>query len=191
MRQKLIDLSRKAHREWFSQFSTEDIDLLESINCGCMADHNFFKQEILDIAGALDNRKLKNTPHLYHQFVNRYLDLVPEHIRAQADRDLLIDDRYYRAWFCNRQMFIFHYLVAKDNFVKGMRRSSHLLWSSLLDVHTPDSCYEFKNKVFHVTDEEFEKLAVQHWSKPQRGCRCSLFNTTTGKASNYINLKAN
>lgn len=191
MRKKLIDSSRSAYKEWFSRFSAEDISLLTSIGCECGAEHNFFKQEILNIFDALGNRKLKNIPHLYHQFVNRYLDLVPEHISVQADRNLLIDDDYYRAWFFNRQMFIFDYLVAKDNFANSRKRFSHMLWSPLLDIHAPESCYQFKDKIFHVTDEQFEKLAAQHWSKPQRGCRCCLMSITAEKANDYINLRAN
>ena len=191
MRQKLIDSSKSAHKEWFAQFGAEDVSLLTSIGYECGAEHNFFKQEILNIFDALENRKLKNIPHLYHQFVNRYLDLVPKHIKAQVDRNLLINDNYYRAWFFNRQMFIFEFLVAKDNFIKGKKRFSHVLWIPLLDIHTPESCYQFKDKVFHVTDEQFEKLAAQHWSKPQKGCRCCLISMTAEKANSYIKSKGN
>ena len=191
MRQKLIDSSRNAHKEWFSRFSVEDVILLASIGCECGAEHKFFKQEILNIVDALENRKLKNIPYLYHQFVNRYLDLVPEHIRVQADRSLLINDNYYRAWFFNRQMFIFHYLVAKDNFRKGKKYFSHLLWSPLLDSQAPESCYQFKDKVFHVDDDQFEKLAAQHCSKPQKGCRCCLISITSEKANIYKKSKGN
>lgn len=191
MRHVLIEKSRKAHKLWFSQFSAEDIGLLASIGIEYGAEHKFFKQEILNIADALRNRKLKKIPHLFHKFINRYLDLVPDHIKSQADRNLLIEDNYYRAWFFNRQMFIFHYLVAKDNFAKGMRHFSHLLWSPLLDIHAPESCRKFQDSVFHVNDEQFEKLAAQHWSKPQKRCRCCLMSITTEKANSYINSRAN
>lgn len=189
MRQELIESSRKSHKEWFARFSNEEISLLVSIGSECGADNKFFKQEILNIYDALKNRKLKNIPYLYEQFVNRYLDLVPEHIRAQTDRSLLINDDYYRAWFFNRQMFIFHYLVAKDNFRKGKKHFSHLLWSPLLDNQAPESCYQFKDKVFHVDDDQFEKIAAQHWSKPQKGCRCCLISIAAEKANSYIKTK--
>lgn len=190
MRQKLIDSSRNAHKEWFDQFSDEDVSLLASIGYECGAEHNFFKQEILNIADALQNRKLKKIPHIYQKFLDRYLDLVPDHIKCQADKNLIADDKYYRAWFFNRQMFIFDYLVARDNFTKGRKLLSHALWSPLLDIHAPESCYQFKDKIFHVADEQFEILAAQHWSKPQRGCRCCLVSITAEKANSY-NSRAN
>lgn len=181
IRGRLIEGSREAHKKWFSQFNTNDIDILTSIGLECGADHLFFKQEILNIFDGLRNRKLKKHPWLYHRFVNRYLDLIPEHIKAQVDRKLLIEDQYYCAWFFNRQMFIFNYLIAKDGFENKTSKHIHLHWVPLIDIHSPDDCYKFQNKVFHVNDLNFEKFAVEHWSRPQRGCRCSLIALTESK----------
>ncbi|MFW2099050.1 hypothetical protein [Acinetobacter johnsonii] len=180
--EKLVEESRRAHSNWFNQFNQNDIELLSSIGLSCGANHNFFKQEILNIFDALRNRKLKKIPRLYHRFVNRYLELVPEHIKIQVDRRLLEEDQYYSAWFFNRQMFIFDYLVAKDNFNNVSNRRSYLLWAPLIDIHAPEDCYQFQNKVFHVSDLEFEKLAIEHWKQPRRGCRCALITLTEDKA---------
>lgn len=182
MREKLIEDSRNAHKKWFSQFSNNDVDILESIGLACSADHNFFKQEILNIFDALSNRKLKTHPYLYRRFVSRYLDLIPEHIRVQVDRKLITEDQTYCAWLFNRQMFIFDYLIAKDGFKNNTSKHIYLLWAPLIDIHSPEDCYKFQNKVFHVNDLNFEKLAVEHWSRPRRGCRCSLIALTEIKA---------
>lgn len=182
VRERLIEGSRKAHRKWFSQFSANDIDVLASIGLECGADHRFFKQEILNIFDALRNRKLKKHPCLYHRFVNRYLDLIPEHIRVQVDRKLLIEDQTYCAWFFNRQMFIFDYLIAKDGFENKTSKHIHLFWAPLIDIHSPEDCYKFQNKLFHVSDLNFEKLASEHWGQPRRGCRCGLIALTESNA---------
>lgn len=182
MIEKLVEESRRSHSSWFEQFNQNEIELLSSIGVNCGANHKFFKQEILNIFDALRNRKLKKSPELYHRFVNRYLGLVPEHIRIQADWRLLEEDQYYSAWFFNRQMFIFDYLVAKDNFNNRSNGLSYLLWAPLIDIHTPEDCYQFQNKVFHVSDLEFEKLAIEHWKQPRRGCRCALISLTEDKA---------
>lgn len=182
LRAKLIDDSRKAHANWFSCFSQSEINLLTSIGITCGADHNFFKQEILNIFDALSNRKLRAHPNIYHRFVNRYLDLIPEHIRVQVDRKLITEDKTYCAWLFNRQMFIFDYLTAKDGFKNKTSKYIYLLWAPLIDIHSPKDCCKFQNKVFHVNDFNFEKLAVEHWSRPRRGCRCSLIALTESKA---------
>jgi len=182
MIEKLVEESRRSHSSWFEQFNQNEIELLSSIGVNCGANHKFFKQEILNIFDALRNRKLKKSLELYHRFVNRYLELVPEHIRIQADWRLLEEDQYYSAWFFNRQMFIFDYLVAKDNFNNRSNGLSYLLWAPLIDIHTPEDCYQFQNKVFHVSDLEFEKLAIEHWKQPRRGCRCALISLTEDKA---------
>lgn len=187
LRDRLVEESRRAHSNWFGKFSQSDIELLSSIGLYCGANHDFFKQEILNIFDALRSRKLKKYPRLYQCFIKRYLDLIPEHIRAQVDRKLLVEDQYYCAWFFNRQMFIFNYLVAKDNFICGFSKKSYLHWAPLIDKQTPSECCDFQNKIFHVSDPELEILAVKHWSIPRKGCRCSLISTNKPKKEMRVN----
>ena len=65
-----------------------------------------FKHEILDILSHLDNERLKSNRLLFKKFAERYISLVPNHIRPHVNWALLENSRDYRAWFANRQMFV-------------------------------------------------------------------------------------
>lgn len=189
MKKKLIESSRKSYKLWFNSMSDEEREELSAIGIQCRADAQFFKQEILDIHSHLNNPKLKENRLLFNKFINRFLALIPKNIHSYIDREFLEADSDYRAWLISRQMFVFNYLIAKSNFdlSKG-ENYSHILWSPVIDSATPQQCYDFNNKIFKITDIEFQRSATEHWSKPQKGCKCSLISINNRQAEKYIIL---
>ncbi|NKG34791.1 hypothetical protein [Acinetobacter junii] len=169
-------IERKNYREWFfSTFNNEEIEFLSSIGIECGADHKFFKFEILDIFDHLRNYKLKKNSALYERVVDRYIDLVPKFIRSQIDRSLLKEDQYYSAWFFNRHCFFEKINEAKKESLKATDYSrEYLLWCPIIDINCPKECVMFKNNIYHVLDDKFIEIAVDHWANIKRGCRCAL-----------------
>lgn len=179
-------MEREKYKQWFNEsFSLDELEVLRSIGVVCEADHRFFKLEILTIFGYLTNQKLKNYPHLYQKIIDRYIDINPPFIRAQIDRNLIENDKYYAAWFFNRVVFFENYKQGKER-LKNTRLK--LLWEPLLDNHTPLNCYDFKNKIFDF-GEVFLEQAIIHWEKPNKGCRCSLRVVRESVIENKIELK--
>lgn len=187
MKRVLTAASRAAYKEWFNSFSSDEQRELVNMGVACGADSKFFKHEILDLLSHLDNERLRNNKFLFKKFTERFIALVPDHIRPHVNWTLLENSRDYRFWFANRQMFVFNYLVIKDicEYTQD-KNSGYLLWAPIIDDHTPVSCQSFSNKIFNIFDKEFQKHAVEHWSKPQEGCRCSLISITHAQAKQYM-----
>lgn len=160
------------HREWFqSTFNADEIEQLRNIGIVCQADHKFYKNEILDIFGHIENRKLKKLDKLYQKFLDRYISLIPTFLIALVDRDLIESDIYYAAWFFNRHSFFFEF--ERESQKSLTNKTKLFLWSPVVDIHTPNECKKYANKVFS-TNETLLDHAVIHWEKPRRGCRCAL-----------------
>ncbi len=187
MKRVLTAESRAAYKKWFNSFSSDEQRELVNMGVACGADSKFFKHEILDLLSHLDNEKLKSNRILFKKFAERYIALVPDHIRPHVNWTLLENSRDYRAWFANRQMFVFNCLVVKDIYEHSKdKNSSYLLWAPIIDDHTPETCKGFSSKVFNILDKEFQEHAVEHWSRPQEGCRCSLISITHAQAEKYL-----
>lgn len=172
------------HRAWFqSTFNADEIERLHNIGVECNADKRFYKYEILDIFGHLKNRKLKKCEALHQKFIERYISLVPLFLRNQIDVELIRVDDYYAAWFFNRHCFFEEYKQAKSKSAWGGARK--LLWSPIIDNHTPDECMPYSNKIFNI-DDEFLGQAILHWEKPRRGCRCALLVLNEDNANKRV-----
>lgn len=173
------------HREWFqSTFNADEIEQLHNIGVECNADKRFYKYEILDIFGHLKNRKLKKCEALHQKFIERYISLVPPFLRNQIDVELIRVDDYYAAWFFNRHCFFKEFENANQRTLLGNKKIL-FLWSPIIDIHTPNECQKYANKVFS-TNETLLEHAVIHWEKPRRGCRCALFALSEHNARKQI-----
>lgn len=161
------------HKAWFqSTFNADEIEQLHNIGVECNADKRFYKYEILDIFGHLKNRKLKKCEALHQKFIERYISLVPPFLRNQIDVELIRVDDYYAAWFFNRHCFFKEFENANQRTLLGNKKIL-FLWSPVVDIHAPNECKKYANKVFS-TNETLLEHAVIHWEKPRRGCRCAL-----------------
>ncbi|MEN8291968.1 hypothetical protein ABFO59_05735, partial [Acinetobacter radioresistens] len=137
MKRVLTAESRAAYKKWFNSFSSDEQRELINMGVACGADSKFFKHEILDLLSHLDNEKLKSNRILFKKFAERYISLVPDHIRPHVNWTLLENSRDYRSWFANRQMFVFNCLVVKDIYEHSKdKNSSYLLWAPIIDDHT-------------------------------------------------------
>lgn len=173
------------HREWFqSTFNADEIEQLHNIGVECNADKRFYKYEILDIFEHLKNRKLKKCEALHQKFIERYISLVPPFLRNQIDVELIRVDDYYAAWFFNRHCFFKEFENANQRTLLGNKKIL-FLWSPIIDIHTPNECQKYANKVFS-TNETLLEHAVIHWEKPRRGCRCALFALSEHNARKQI-----
>ncbi|AWV86206.1 structural protein [Acinetobacter radioresistens] len=187
MKRVLTAASRAAYKEWFNSFSSDEQRELVNMGVACGADSKFFKHEILDLLSHLDNERLRDNKLLFKKFTERFIALVPDNIRSHVNWTLLENSRDYRSWFANRQMFVFNYLGIKDICEHTQdKNSGYLLWAPIIDDHTPASCQSFSNKIFNIFDKEFQEHAVEHWSRPQEGCRCSLISITHTQAKQYL-----
>ncbi|MCH7393766.1 hypothetical protein MMP66_05660 [Acinetobacter dispersus] len=169
-------IERQDYKAWFSStFEKEEIEFLSSIGVVCRADHKFFKYEILDISDHLRNYKLKSYHTLYDRIVDRLIFLLPKYIQHQVNRELLKEDEYYLAWFFNRHCFFEKIVEVKTLYQNSKAyRPEYLLWAPIIDINCPEECKIFKNKIYHVLDEKFLEIAVEHWADVRRGCRCAL-----------------
>ncbi|HCK31797.1 hypothetical protein [Acinetobacter ursingii] len=184
------NLSRVAYKNWFNaSFTNEEIIFLGSIGVECKADHNFFKFEILDIASNIKNYRLKKYPKLYERFVDRYIQLTPEFLHSQIDRELLKEDSYYAAWFFNRHCFLEVQKKAKETALTDKKYKFdrvYVLWSPCNDTHSPKECLLHKSVIYHVLDNEFIEHSVDHWMTIRKGCRCTLITLTEDEVKNQI-----
>lgn len=167
---------KQEYMDWFySTFNDTEIEFLSSIGVTCGAEHQYFKFEILNNSEHLDNYKLKQTKKLYDRFLDRFIELNPKYLRYQIDRNLLKEDKYYAAWFFNRHCFFEKINEAKKESLKATDYSrEYLLWSPITDINCPEECVVFKNNIYHVLDEKFIEIAIEHWANVHRGCRCAL-----------------
>ncbi|WP_152630370.1 hypothetical protein [Acinetobacter ursingii] len=159
------NLSRVAYKNWFNaSFTNEEIIFLGSIGVECKADHNFFKFEILDIASNIKNYRLKKYPKLYERFVDRYIQLTPEFLHSQIDRELLKEDSYYAAWFFNRHCFLEVQKKAKETALTDKKYKFdrvYVLWSPCNDMMCAEKTggfnlvnYRHSSGVYHEQETE-------------------------------------
>ncbi len=158
-----INSDKIAYEKWFEKaFSVQEKDFLLSIGISCQPDRDFFKYEILDISDHITNHKLKKHIDLYGRFIDRFVELNPLYLRSLIDRDKLKTDDYYVAWFFNRHCFF-------EN-IRILNNDQLLLWAPIVDSYTPEDCRKYSNIVFQKN--EIIEIAINHWEKPQSGCRC-------------------
>ncbi|WP_156189125.1 hypothetical protein [Acinetobacter indicus] len=173
------------HKEWFfTAFGSNEIEQLRNIGIECQADHQYFKNEILDIFGCIQNRKLKKLDHLYQKFIERYIELIPTFLVHQIDRVMLENDAYYAAWFFNRHCFFMELEREREKSLLT-NKSKLFLWSPVIDIHSPKECEMYENKIFSSYEILLEH-AVIHWEQPRRGCRCALLVLNEDNANKRI-----
>lgn len=170
------NIEREAHKQWFhSAFVESEIVYLKDNGITCQADHKFFKNEIVLISTYISDYRFKLENGLYEKFVDRFIELIPKYLHYQIDRELMIDDIYYRAWFYNRKLFMDMIDRARIEASKATPWSrDYVLWSPIIDINSLDECIKMNNKLFHVMDENFLRKSVEHWAEVRRGCRCAL-----------------
>lgn len=167
---------KQEYKDWFySTFNESEIDFLSSIGVTCGADHQYFKFEILNNSEHLDNYKLKKNKYLYEKFLDRFIELTPQYLRHLINRNLLKDDKYYVAWFFNRHCFFKKIDEVKSSYLNAVAyRGEYVQWVPIIDINSPEECKIFNNKIYHIQDEKFLEIAVDHWANVRRGCRCAL-----------------
>ncbi|MEG2697280.1 MAG: hypothetical protein RR952_06895 [Cetobacterium sp.] len=114
----------------------------------------------------------KKDQHIHDQVLEKLKTIAPKEFCCNAE--IYATDGMYRAWFARRDDFFRNYQAAKLRAERNAGRDEvYLKWMPLIDSRTPQSCYEFQDKIFNI-DQNFEKIANQHWATVQKGCRCFL-----------------
>lgn len=114
----------------------------------------------------------KRDQYIHSQIIDKLRLIAPKEF--DCDAEIYAIDEMYRAWFTRRDDFFRNYQAAKLRAERNAGRDEvYLKWMPLIDSRTPQSCYEFQDKIFNI-DQNFEKIANQHWATVQKGCRCFL-----------------
>lgn len=174
-----LDLEKKNYVSWLSEFSDEELNVLNSIGIIDPTDYLFFDNEMSFLAKNLANNKLIDYPELFEEFLYRYLFLIPSFVSKQTKKEHLLNNNNYKSWFNKRKQFFntLELAVLSSSFNSQFKKD-YLRWDADPINSSSKECQKLHHMVFNSCDASFLKLAISHWSEYQNGCRCSLHTIT-------------